>query len=300
VRAAVEAHWTEKTKRHRRRGSLRRAAWIAATLTLLLTASFLLKERIGVPMLDEISRVTIERIDGTVRLGDDGGATVELTLGHSLPMGATLSTEGDGGLALRMPSGHSVRLDRDSQLRLIDPAHMALDRGAIYVDSDGSDSRRLSLVVQTRFGEVREIGTQFEVRLLERSIRLRLREGAVVMARDSEFDEVMAGTEYELFEDGRTSMGPIAPYSPEWSWVQRIAPMLDFEGRTARELLDWIARESGLHLAFDDEATAHAADETILRGATESLSPARALEEILPSCGMRHRIERGVLIVSSE
>ena len=40
------------------------------------------------------------------------------------------------------------------------------------------------------FGVIEEVGTQFEVRLEDRSVRVRLREGAVVVHHDGRSDEV--------------------------------------------------------------------------------------------------------------
>lgn len=253
-------------------------------------------------MPDPMAVARVERLEGTVWLGDGPEGerpSRELNEGEALPWQASLITSEGGRVALRMPSGHSLRIDRGSQLQLLDPSRLSLSRGAVYVDSAGHDARQPSLAIETRFGEVRELGTQYEVRLKERSVRVRLREGAVSVVHDGALDEVMAGTEFELFADGRSNSAPIAPDSPEWDWIAGVRPPFELEGRSAREFLDWITRERGLRLAFDEASTATIARETLLKGATRKLSADESLDAVLATCGMDYRVEGGALVVSA-
>ena len=75
--------------------------------------------------------------------------------------------------------------------------------------------------------------------------------------------------------------------------------MLDLEGRTARSFLDWVARERGLTLAFEEESVARAAAEIVVGGTVQRLTLEESLDAVLPTCGMTHRIEDGVLLVAA-
>ncbi len=105
------------------------------------------------------------------------------------------------------------------------------------------------LEIRTPLGTVRDIGTQFEVRLAE-SLRISVREGRVSFEGQGDRVELDAGDELEAGEAGRTLRHGNDPFGVEWSWIDGITPMMELEGRSAREFLDWAARESGLRLSF--------------------------------------------------
>jgi hypothetical protein len=75
--------------------------------------------------------------------------------------------------------------------------------------------------------------------------------------------------------------------------------MLDLEGRSAREFLDWVARERGWGLSFSDETVARSAEEIVLGGTVERLTLDEALDAVLPTCRMTYRVEAGVLWIAA-
>jgi hypothetical protein len=72
---------------------------------------------------------------------------------------------------------------------------------------------------------------------------------------------------------------------------------MEIEGRPVGEFLDWIARERGLQLTFEDPALYVTAAETGLNGSIDGMSLDQALEAVLPTCGMTHHIQNGTLTV---
>ncbi len=145
---------------------------------------------------------------------------------------------------------------------------------------------------------VREIGTQFEVRLSDETVRVRLREGTVVVHRGEESHELHAGAELEVSVDGSVVRRPVSLHADAWDWATSIAPMPDLEGLTAREFLDWVARERAWTLAFTDEGVARSAEEIVLGGSAARLTLDEALDAVLPTCGLTYRVADGVLVVA--
>ena len=41
-------------------------------------------------------------------------------------------------------------------------------------------------------------------------------------------------------------------YGPDWQWVLASAPEFESEGHTVRELLEWVARETGWTVPYED------------------------------------------------
>jgi len=303
IRTAARAQWKEGVRRRTHRRYLYGAAGLAAAASLVLAVSlWMLPSDNGVSTTTDAS-MRVEAITGPawglVAPGTVDGFRVELEPGTEIQPGMELVTAEDGRAAIRLASGHSVRLDRSTTIRLIDGRTLALDGGALYVDSGSGTPTEHPIEIRTPLGVVRETGTQYEVRLAGDAVRLRLREGTAVLQYDGQAQEVRAGAELRLGADGVPTRQVIPTHGPEWGWIAGITPVPDLEGLTAQAFLDWIAREKGLRLAFADESTARAAGETVLGGTIEVLSPDEALDAVLPTCRMRHRVAEDVLVISA-
>ena len=66
---------------------------------------------------------------------------------------------------------------------------------------------------------------------------------------------------------------------------------------TLSVFLDWVAREGGWTIRFADEALRRSAPSIVLRGSIDGLTPEQALEAILPTCGLTHRIANGTVTI---
>jgi ferric-dicitrate binding protein FerR (iron transport regulator) len=301
VKLAARAQWRQEVRQRTRQ----RRAWTAAALVAtaaslaLAIALHVIPSGIGTPPGSDVV-IAVEALTGPAWSRPAAGQARPLSVGDDIPSGSELSTAESGRAAIRLASGHSVRLDASTRIRLLDDGSLDLARGAIYVDSGFEGARAGGLEVRTALGLIEETGTQFEVRLIDDSVRVRLREGAVTLHREEQSHDVRAGTEIEMDPDGSLVRREIPIHGPTWDWMTAVTPMLDLEGRTARSFLDWIAREQGLRLAFEDVSVARSAEETVLQGgALEQLRLDEALDAVLPTCRMTHRIDRGVLLVAA-
>lgn len=291
VRAAARLSWQQAVQRHSRSRRVRTFVILAtaASVALLITVGTL-RFRSGAPAAEAAIRV--ESLHGTVWVN-----ARPLAAGEGVAMGSELSTGEAGLVAIRLPSGHSVRLAGATRLRLVGPAALALDRGTVYVDS--GERRDVSLTLHTPVGDVEEIGTQFELRFDAESLRVRVREGSVLLHHEDQVHEIKLGTELVMDVQGKSTAREIPAHGPEWEWISGVTPMLDLEGRSARAFLDWVARERGFRLRFSDEALTRAADEIVLGGSIEGLTLDEALEAVLPTCRMVHRVEDGDLVIEA-
>ncbi|MCP4660442.1 MAG: FecR domain-containing protein [bacterium] len=210
--------------------------------------------------------------------------------------GTWIETGSESRAALRLASGHALRLDVDTRLRVVADAVIALERGAVYVDSHAAPAG-VSVEIRTPLGVATDVGTRFELRLRESSLRVRVREGIVNVTRGGRSHEARTGAELILDEAGDVEHRSVPVYGPEWRWSLEIAPAFDIEGRTLREFLGWVSRETGWRLRFHDPAVAAGTASVILSGSIEGLTPADALAVVLPTSGLRHRVAEGVLII---
>src|SRR5258707_923406 len=119
-----------------------------------------------------------------------------------------------------------------------------LERGAIYVDTEGSAPQH-NIEVRTRLGTISDVGTQFEVRLEGDTVQLTVRTGAASLTRDGRKSPAPAGTRLRLNAAGAVESGQAPAEGTEWDWAQAIAPPFELEGHTLGEYLDWLGRETG-------------------------------------------------------
>ena len=301
VRAVVQKEWLDGVRRRKRQRIIWGAAALAVAASVLLIVSLGGRaNRNPSPSPDGILVVAVSEPAwapvGTER--EPGFEAPPLRAQVRLPFGSTVETGEGGGAALRLSAADSIRLDAASRLRVLDAGTLVLERGAVYVDSGGDSAEARSLTIRTPLGSVREIGTQYEVRLLEATVRIRVREGMVTLDDGSRVHEVDVARELVLDADGSMTTQEIPIHGPEWDWVGRIATLPNLDGASARTFLDHVARERGWRIKFADERTERAAARIRIGGSIDRLSLDHALDTVLPTCGMTYRIEDGTLIVS--
>jgi ferric-dicitrate binding protein FerR (iron transport regulator) len=241
-----------------------------------------------------------------------------LLAGTVLETGSVLETgnaeEGKNlRLAMRLTSGSSVRLAPGSRVRLESATVLHLERGALYVDSGVGPERGAPIEVRTPFGTATDIGTQFEVRLLDaapiaqhgeqhgeqlqEALRVRVREGEVEVTGEGETYSADAGVELTLSADGEVHRAEVDIYGDPWAWVMDAAPALEIEGITVREFLAWTARETGWQVRYQPAELEAQVGAIVLRGAAGELSP-RWAPSVLPSAGLDGEVIDGTLLVT--
>jgi hypothetical protein len=198
-----------------------------------------------------------------------------------------------------MGSGPSIRLDRGSRVRLLATNTLRLERGAVYIDSAGGLGAA-TIEIQTAAGVVRDVGTQFEVRLLadrpRTSLRVRVREGVVEIDTDTVQHRLEAEEQLTLEAAAGVVRTRVDRDDSGWAWIQTIAPGFAIEGRSLGAFLTWAAREMGVSFeAADDTACAALADK--LGGTVEHLAPTEAVAAVLVGVGLEHELVEGVLVI---
>ena len=274
--AKVAAHARERRRRDRFR-------WLAAAAVLLLAAGLFVWQR---------GRDTAAFAVARVETFSGAGS---LAAGTGLAAGSAVETAAGGRAALRLAVGASLRLDGGTLVRLASPAVVVLERGAVYLDSGPADGGGLE--VRTPFGIARDVGTQFEVRLGDDGLRLRVREGEVELEVGETSHRVTAGNALSVAGDGSVARAPAAAHGAEWSWVLAAAPSFDPEGRTLGEFLDWVARETGWSTRFADPELENEARTAKIHGSLAGLTPDQAPDLVLPSSGLRYHLEDGTMVI---
>ena len=296
VRAAVHHQWELG---HRRRTIRRRL--LTATAVLATAAAVVVIvgratriDRAPTPA-DQVVAV-VERIDGNPRRSSDmanSGATRGLSPRDVVRAGEWIETDPSARVALRFSDGTSVRLDRGSRARMLSTSVIELSSGAVYLDTDRTSGQ---FEVRTAVATARDVGTQFEVRMIDKALRLRVRTGVVELREGPRSVSGRGGTEITFSAAGAVTR-PIAPHGPEWDWTASVAPPWEIEGLALSVFLERIAREHGWQLRYADAALASDASGIILHGSVNGLPPREALAIAITTSGLNHQLENGELLV---
>jgi ferric-dicitrate binding protein FerR (iron transport regulator) len=270
VRAAVHDEWMQTIGRRRRTRWIGSAAAVAAAAVIV----FITRMTTSPQPAPVAPRVVVAG-------GQTNGAVIYANDVYEVANGNTASLAWGSA---------TLRLDSGTRVRIASPSELTLERGAVYVDSNGA-----GVLVRTPMGNVRDIGTQFEVRLTSDRMRVRVREGRVDLQRGAMTQT--AGPGIELDADARGGVTPyrIAPNGAEWEWVLRAAPPIHLDGRTLAEVVTSVTRDEGLKPVWFDEAAQNAA--TMRLHGDVPLTPEEALDTALVASGLTSRTDGDRLII---
>jgi hypothetical protein len=305
VRGCVRAHWDAGIRKRVVRRRARVAVGILAAAALVLLFVRFDEPPVRVPKReDRLLSASATAIAWVAKIGGPGNAHRASSTAAAQPLavddpilqGETVETGDAGRLALRFAANASLRLDAGSRARLVGERAVELLSGAVYVDTDGAAGQ---FEVRTPLGTARDIGTQFEVRLIGEHVRLRVRTGAVELTGGTRSAVGRAGTEI-LFSSAVEESRPILPYGPEWAWTADVSPAVEIEGLPLSRFLERLAREQGWTVSYVDPALAREAGGIILHGSVAGLTPAESLEVTIGTSGFAYRLHNGRLVVFRE
>lgn len=304
VRAAARDDWRHEVARHARRRRVRWGLSLAAAAVVVMVVGLGIRA-LQPSITPELSGIRVERVANAAwartRSFPLFRSTVALHAGSIVSWGDAVTTGADARVALRAPSGHSLRLDTDTTLRVLSDRVFALERGAVYVDVRGDRAHaETSLRIDTAVGTIEDHGTQFAVRFDGGSLSLQVREGVVTLSAPAERSVAQAGQKLTLDASGRIMTTEDAGDGAGWSWAEAIAPMMEIEGRSLADFLDWVVRERGVRLRFADSGLAGRAPHIVLRGSIAGMTLEQAATSVLATCGATHRWDEGALVVDAE
>ncbi len=231
---------------------------------------------------------TVARVIGTAELATDGDWMPMTTTGDALAEGARLRTLAGGGVALALDGGASLRLAAATEVEMDGPRRVLLRSGTLYLDNAGSVGTGYR--IETPAGTARDVGTQFELRVADGVLRLRVREGRVEIDRAGQLLTGSAGEQLEIDSLGGVTRSPIAATDTAWQWAETIAPAPDIDGQPASVLLTWVARETGRRLHYESAAVETRAATVILHGNIRHLAPLAALDVMLATTDLEYTL----------
>ncbi len=297
VKRATYPTWQAKVQAVARARRRRRTWTLAAAAVLLMSVGGILWRIAPGSAPAAPARVaTVEVVTVPVTTSTRGWGSGSVTAGSELAAGSRLETGSRGFATLRLTGGASARLDAGTILRLATATVLELESGAVYLDT-GSAPGGATLEVTTPYGVARDVGTQFEVRLLEAALRIQVREGKVEVDLGGASHPATTGTALTFGAGGAVTREEVSAHGPVWGWILDTSPPFELEGHTLGEFLGWVTRETGWRTRFADPVLEREVTGTVLHGSLGGARPDQAPELVLPGSGLRYRIENGTLLI---
>ena len=288
ARAAARAEWRQVLGHRRWRLSHWGFAGGALVATALLAVAWFRADGLRTPAAPPAEMARVQTVRGIVVIAPGGGGLTAVQPGTPLRAGDRLDTSAGSRATLALAGGTSVAVDQDSSARLESAGGIALDRGALFIDA-ARDAHDPTLHVTTAFGVVRHVGTQFEMRLQDGGLRVRVREGSISI-ENGDGRWVSHEGEALVVTRGHPPRRQAIPTSGAgWSWVNELAPPFALEGSTLGALLQWVSRHHGVRWRYAEPELAARVEPIVLHGSIDGLTAEEALEAVLPACGLTFR-----------
>ena len=251
------------------------------------------------PPTAAIEIATIQKIAGRAVIAHGVSAPQAVAeSGQRVRAGDRLETSAGSRVALVFPGGAVAKLDEQSSIALDAAGALTLSRGAVFIDA-GPGSGNPDLYVTTPLGVVRHVGTQFEVRIQDGGVRVRVREGTIAFERAGSRWLSRAGEALVLTAGREPERIRISTSGDEWSWLDELAAPFTLEGATLGSFLKWINRHHGLRWEYHDPAMRDRVERIVLHGSIDGLTAEEALEAVLPACGLTFRRKGDLLMISA-
>jgi ferric-dicitrate binding protein FerR (iron transport regulator) len=300
AKEAVRAQWQAVSGTHQSRRKMLHFALAAS----ILISVFALFNTLRAPSADAVRVASIQKSFGSIYvIGDQA----ELTRADGLSTiheGQSIVTGANAGIALAWGAGGSVRLDKNTEVEFTDKNSVYLTSGRIYFDSipstliagiDAGDVE--SFKIETEFGVVSHIGTQFMAEVASDELPVSVREGKVDV-KGRYYPHIASRGEQVLFVGRQRPVVLSLPeYGDAWNWIGRTTPTVDVDGQSVHAFLGWVGREMGMSVQYLSDDVEQLARGAILEGRVDS-EPREALRLRMLTAALDWRYEEGVIYVS--
>lgn len=279
-------------RRNTLRGTLLRwmvPAGVAATAVTAMAIIVLVSQSDAPTPLRVVA--TVSRVVGT------GPISTDYSQGAPVHAGVVISTGPNEGLSLLLARSESLRIDENTRIRVDAADQFTLLVGRIYADTGQFVYRNGGLKIDTEFGVVTDVGTQFSVAATAQSLEVAVREGRVDVRNQADTYAARMGQRLTLVQGAGASVTDLDTHDDYWDWVVDLTPQFDMTNKSLLDFLKWAARETGRELQFGSNESRMFAMRTDVHGSTDGLTPDEALVAVLDTTTVRYQIKDDKIII---
>jgi ferric-dicitrate binding protein FerR (iron transport regulator) len=294
VRVVVEAEWRAVVAARQPRSTARRwpAFALAASVAVAAIAIWF-----ALPALNStpIPLATLSRVSGAVESGS-GTDWQPVAVRQMLHSGQSLVTGPHGMAALSLRKGISLRLDADTRIALVSPGRIVVDRGAVYLDAGAKSGMADPLVIESRFGTIRHLGTQYEVRVAPQQMLVSVREGRVEVFAAGRTTQAQAGEQLVLAANGHMQRQAVSLTAAQWDWTQEVTPPFCHRATDTAGIPGLGVARGQKYQSASPQVESTAA-QIVLRGSIAGLKPDAALVAVMATTPLEYTAEGALISV---
>jgi len=266
-------------------------AGVAASAAVALTITAMMIVSQPEPPVAQVAG-TISRVVGADSLKS------EHPEGSSVHAGEIISTGPGEGVSLLLARNESLRIDENTELRIDAADQFSLLGGRVYADTGQFVYREGGLKIETEFGLVTDVGTQFSVAMRDDTLDVAVREGRVDVQNDSDRYAARMGERLTLTQGEGGTIAVLDTHDDYWDWVAELTPAFDMTNKSLLDFLKWAARETGRDLQFESDESRMFAMRTDVHGSVDGLTPEEALEAILATTSVRYQLADDKIVIA--
>lgn len=267
---------------------------IAAGIVLALFAGWTWRSMQAVPTT--VARV--EALDGVIESRDGSlfGGAKSLVDGGTVAAGDELDVRAGAGVMLRISPDLTVRFAENTRARFDAADELRLESGQAFIDA--TPGARAPLRVVTPSGEVRHLGTQYQVRAGEHEVEVAVREGRAQF-RTANLTTITEAGHWLLHRDSVAVplTGELEADDARFEWIAALPTGFKLEGSTLAAFLEWFHRETGLTPVYSDGIDAGRFAQVQLKGSIDDLEPFEALSYVLATADLAWHREGAKVVI---
>ncbi len=180
--------------------------------------------------------------------------------------GDTIQTGQNDLISLVLEDKTMISVAPNTELTFTGLASIDLSKGRVFVDSPDATT---SIIINTSWGSIEDIGTQYEVEVDER-LTVAMREGKVKMLIDDtpHFASFKAGLGdvLSIDKDLRIDLTQVESTHSRWNWIREAVPHQLVDGMSVYEFMGWAGHVTGKEIVYEDSLAELMASRTLLHG----------------------------------
>ena len=273
--ATLKSEWVEQVQIH---NTQRQKKWL---VSLSAAASVALVAMIT------LFNVTDDSSNGAWGVQVASGALTingqSIAVNEDVQIHATDLLSTSSAVRLETAQGVDLRLAANSEIQWSTETSIALSQGEIYIDT----REQADFLVDTRFGNVRDIGTRFMVSVENDALVVAVREGIAEVQSEFGLDTAAATTNTAALvrvDAAGRAVSEERTTNPRWDWIHE-APA-GYVDRALPAVLKQIARDLGKSVEFRSHGVAAIVANDTVQGDLIGLAPHQALDLVTHSADL--------------
>ena len=262
IKSATRKAWQETVEK-RRKLRVRRlgiASGIAASLLFGVIFSF--QNWVQQPGYEYIAQFT--NVSGDIRINGETSSALNISPGDTLTAGKNAL------MSVVMNNGITLLANENTELEMLSEERIFLVKGRIYFDSADSAS---SLVIDTRLGQVKDIGTQYELLSDGTDLKVSMREGETSLSLPDgksirATSKGGSGDVVEVSSNGSVERSTIGINDTYWDWISDSHDDINLEGKSLYEVISLASRITGKKAVYITQNAKQVAKLTTMSGGT--------------------------------